>query len=47
MELYVRDTELTIPIRGRGCSYCPKTKWKPRVSDGKKHPVVVIKPKEK
>ncbi len=41
MELYVWDTELTVGIPGR-CYFHTKTKHKPKLTDGKRHPVVII-----
>ena len=47
MELYVWDTELTVPASGHGSNYHPITERPWRVSDGRQHPVVVIKLGEK
>ena len=45
-ELYVWDTELTVPRCGVCYAHVISKKDKPRLTDGKRHPVTVIKPKE-
>ena len=45
-ELYVWDTELTV-MAGRYCGPHTKTERKPRLTDGKLHPVRIVWPTKK
>ena len=45
--LYVSDTVLYVRQKAERCYCHAKTKEKPRLSDGMRHPVKIVKGKEK